>query len=373
MRLVMVVVDSRATWSRALTVCEAIQGRDDLELQLVLIGPLADRSGMIIDDFLVDQRMPPMGETMAAQVSNHIAWLAYLIGGDHPDIVVSVTDRYESFAVATAAALSNTHLAHIQGGEVSGSLDESMRHAITKLAHIHFPANQDSAERIIKLGEAPEYVFNVGCPATDLLLKVDVREPPIGEPPLCMVPYALVNYNPVTTETPKANGHAARHLLDACRLMCQQAKLRTIVIGPNHDPGHEAITEAIHAWSPHRGSWMPGYSQTLYSSVTHPDFIRLMAHAAVMVGNSSAGIREACYFGTPVVDVGIRQQGRACSANVLMVQEPTIESIRKAIASQLAHGLYPPEQPFGNGGAGEKIAELLATMDLPPIQKRIRY
>lgn len=354
MRTILVAVDSRATWSRALTVCEAIQRRKDLKLQLVLMGPASHepRPASLVPD--VEIRISrPTGWSMARLTGEYVETLGLNIEQDRPDIVISVTDRYESLAVAVAAALSNVHLAHIQGGEVSGGIDESMRHAITKLAHIHFPANVDSANRIERMGEDPAYIFNVGCPATDLLLRVDVGEPPAQ-------PYILVSYNPVTTISDAGNYAHMMAILGACHPLIDRGYGLTVA-APNHDPGSDAVHHALN-----------DTGTACEFSLPHTDFIRLMANAAVMVGNSSAGIREACYFGTPVVDVGIRQQARVCSANVLPVPEVTRKTVQTAIAFQLG-GRYPPEQPFGNGGAGEKIAELLATMELPPIQKRIRY
>jgi len=351
----MVCVDSRATWSRALTVCEAIQKRKDLKLQLVLMGPASYEPTPASLGPDVEVRISrPAGRSMAWLTGQYIDCLGYNIEHDQPDIVVSVTDRYESLAVAAAASLSGVHLAHIQGGEVSGSLDESMRHAITKLSHIHFPANQDSAQRIERMGEDPAYIFNVGCPATDLLLRVKVDDPPSH-------PYALLSYNPVTTLKPGENLNHMSEILQACDHLYDLG-FPLVIVGPNHDPGADEVLEAIH-----------DDGEICVPSMSHSDFIRLMAQARVMVGNSSAGIREACYFGTPVVNVGRRQQGRTASSNVLTVNAPNWENIKDAIAIQLAHGRYPPEQPFGSGGAGETIAELLSTMELPPIQKRIRY
>lgn len=363
MRTILVAVDSRATWSRAKTVCEEIQKRDnELRLQLVLVGPLAN-SGHLLDGIEVGGRFldPEPSQSMPVTVGHLVSHLSYRIELYHPDIVVSVTDRYESLAVAVAAALSNVHLAHIQGGEVSGGIDESIRHAITKLAHVHFPANAESEARIVLMGEEPAYIFNVGCPATDLLLRVDIGPNPVEQ-------YILVSYNPVTTISIEENQLALVQMLMAC----ENSGLATKVVGPNHDPGGAKLWEVIEftrETMEHAGrGWL-----TTMGSLPHTDFVRLMAHASVMVGNSSSGIREACYFGTPVVDVGIRQQGRARTKNVMQVEKGDEHSIRYSTAFQRLHGRYSPEQPFGKGGAGETIAELLATMELPPIQKRIRY
>lgn len=364
MRTIMVCVDSRATWSRALTVCEAIQKRKDLKLQLVLVGPLAQSSGSVLDEIKVTAKLPGFNPAMnMAEIAGYLTYdIARKIAVLKPCIVVSVTDRYESLAVAVAAVLSGVHLAHIQGGEVSGCIDESIRHAITKLAHIHFPANQDSADRIMRLGEDPAYVFDVGCPATDLLLRVNIGPNPV-------FPYILVNYNPVTTIPHGMNFKHMQDILDACDSI--DPSLEVKVVGPNHDPGSGDVWEAIHKWS--QDYELIGADAPVQASLPHPDFISLMAHASVLVGNSSAGIREACYFGTPVVDVGIRQQGRACTRNVLIVSAPDRDSIEKTIAFQLGHGRYPPERPFGNGGAGAEMARILAEAPLPPLQKHITH
>ncbi len=360
MRSLLLVCDSRATWSRALTVCEAAQDRDDLTLLLVLLGPLAvaDRHDSLLDGIPVGARLglhPGWRLSMAEQTGHYIAELAEFISARRPDVVVSMTDRHESLAAAVAGALSGRHVAHIQGGEVSGSLDESMRHAISKLAHIHFPANADSAQRIERLGEDPKHIHTVGCPATDLLLRVDVGAP-LPNPGR----HLLVSYNPVTTLPAERNYVHMRAILEACQER-QRGGLPLLVVGPNHDQGEDAVWKAIR-----------DAGAAAEPSLPHSQFIRLMANAAVMVGNSSAGIREACYWGTPVVNVGTRQQSRAVSQNVLTVTARP-EAIKDAIALQLAHGRYEPEQPFGDGGAGPRIAEILATAPLPPLQKHLRY
>ncbi len=360
MRSILVVCDSRATWSRALTVCEAAQERDDLNLLLALLGPLAaaDRTASLLDGIPIASRLglhPGWRLSMAEQTGHYIAELAEFISARRPDVVVSMTDRHESLAVAVAGALSGRHVAHIQGGEVSGSLDESMRHAITKMAHIHFPSNADSAQRIERLGEDPRHIHVVGCPATDLLLRVDV-----GAPLPHLGQHLLVSYNPVTTLPAERNYVHMRAILEACQER-QLAGLPLLVVGPNHDQGEDAVWKAIR-----------DAGAVAEPSLPHSQFIRLMANAAVMVGNSSAGIRESGYFGTPTVDVGTRQSTRARGQNVLSVP-PRLEPIRAAIATQLAHGRYPVEMLYGNGDAGRQIAEILATGALPPIQKRIMY
>jgi len=200
------------------------------------------------------------------------------------------------------------------------------------------------------MGEDPKYVRTVGCPSIDLLSRVDITERLVEEP------YILFLMHPVTTELDGVY-EATRATIECIR---QAWDGEIVTIGPNHDAGYldvwKAIKDARLIWT---------------QQVTHENFTRLMAHAEVMVGNSSAGIREAGYFGIPVVDVGIRQQYRECSFNV--ISPITISRITKSIKFQLSHGRYPLEQIYGDGHAGEQIAEILATIDLPPIQKRINY
>jgi len=267
---------------------------------------------------------------------------------------MALTDRYETLAVAQAATLMNIHIAHIQGGEVTGNIDESIRHAVTKLSHTHFPATEQSKQRIIKMGEDPKYVYCVGCPSIDLLMRVDVSERPLDEP------YILFLIHPVTTEL-DAVYTATRAVIDGIR---QAWDGLVMGIGPNHDAGYLDVWRAI-----------DDSNFRVAVTVDHKAFTRLMAHAEVMVGNSSAGIREAGYFGTPVVDVGIRQQYRERGTNVSRKQITSGYplSVWEAVNMQLYHGKYQPEQIYGDGQAGTSIAEILATIDLPSIQKRINY
>jgi UDP-hydrolysing UDP-N-acetyl-D-glucosamine 2-epimerase len=356
MRHVAIIVDSRATWTRARTICEAILARRDLELSLATVGPLAINDPSELDGIPVARNImnidTPTGY-LGIDVGDMIADVSSFLVRRQPDIVLSITDRYESLATAVAASMSGILLAHTQGGERTGSLDEAMRHAITKLAQIHFPSNADAAQRIIRMGEDPAHVHNVGCPATDLLLRVDVANRPFGP---SQPPYILVAYNPVVTE--HDNLEQMRVIMQAC----SDTGLPLIIVGPNHDPGNVDIWQGIREY--------PQF--THYATLPHDIFIRYMARAAVMVGNSSAGIREACYFGTPVVDVGTRQQGRLRSPNVATYPNDN-PSLLTLIEYQVKHGRFGKISLYGDGTAGIQIAEILATCDLPPIQKRMMY
>jgi len=337
-RKICVVTSCRADWTRGQSICEAIEARDDLELETIELESLG---GMATP------------EGMALEVGKSTIQLAAKFQHSKPDIVIALTDRYETLAVAQTAALMNIHVAHVQGGEITGTIDESIRHAVTKLSHIHFPATEESANRIIAMGEDPNYVFNVGCPATDLLLRVDVSERPTGTQDKR---YILMLMHPVTTEW-EDSYNQTKAVLSACLSF---DPIVTIVVGPGHDAGSDGVVRAIED-----AGW------PMIPTIPHERFIQLMAHCEVMVGNSSAGIREACYFGTPVVDVGSRQMGREGSHAVCNVHIPNQNAVISGIKSMSGYGRLKPKYLFGDGTAGTQIAHHLATMTLPSIQKRI--
>jgi len=351
MRKIAIIVDSRTQWTKARSVCEAIKAHDDLELSLAVCGPMSNLWREYLDGWIPNNVLDTHHGDMVQQSSELLEALSSYFYTTKPDIVIALTDRYETLAVAQAATLMNIHIAHIQGGEVTGNIDESIRHAVTKLSHIHFPATEQSKQRIIKMGEDPKYVYNVGCPSIDLLMRVDVSERPVEEP------YILFLMHSVTTELEDVY-EATRATIEGIR----QAWDGLIAgVGPNHDAGYLEVWRAI-----------KDCGLTIPHNVDHETFTRLMAHAEVMVGNSSAGIREAEQFGTPVVNVGHRQDYRERSYNV--VSNGNYWSfLHTCIEHQIGHGKYEPEQIYGNGHAGEQIADILATIDLPPIQKRINY
>jgi UDP-hydrolysing UDP-N-acetyl-D-glucosamine 2-epimerase len=270
-----------------------------------------------------------------------------------PDLVIALTDRYETLAVASTAALMNIPIAHIQGGEVTGTIDESIRHSVTKLSHVHFVATEDARDRVIRMGEDSRYVFNVGCPASDLLLRVDVSTRVITDD------YILVLMHPVTTEY----GESYQQMDAVLRGVKAAWDGLIVVVGPNHDAGSHGIWKAI------KESGLSAPNQVPFN-----EWVNLMAHAEVLVGNSSSGIREACYFGTPTVDIGTRQQGRKPRGqNVHHVSLGTNhdwEHIAFKVQTQLSMGRYAPEYLYGNGNAGVLIARILGEIELPPIQKR---
>lgn len=383
MRKICAITANRADFSRIESILRAIQKRADLELRLVVMGShLLPAKGRTIDeiikkgftpDFQIDMEVPggtPLA--MTESVGLGITKLAEVMDSLRPDIVIVPVDRFESLAMGVAAALMNIRVAHIQGGEVTGTIDESIRHALTKLAHLHFVATEASRERVIKMGERADMVFNVGCPATDLLLQAPeysqeetltkLNDLIAGQKKLdAKSSYIFVLQHPVTTEFTAASDEI-KATLEAIKNL----NLQVIIGWPNIDAGGEAITKVL-----------DNYLQTAQNVFTFAHiptdlFINILRHAACQVGNSSSGIREAGYFGTPVVNVGSRQNSRERGQNVIDVGYDAAE-IKKAIQAQLQHGRYPAEMIYGNGHSGEKIADILAAVELPQIQKIITY
>ncbi|MDP6085965.1 MAG: UDP-N-acetylglucosamine 2-epimerase [Nitrospinota bacterium] len=381
-RKICVVTGNQADYTRCRTVMRAIDRDPRLELQTVVTGAhLLRRHGytvdLIVDDgFTIDEKIYQIIEgenptAMARSIGLGICDLATCFERLRPDVAVVPGDRFEALSAAIAASAMNIPVAHIQGGEVTGSFDESIRHAITKLSHIHFPATEDARKKIIAMGENPDFVFNVGCPGTDSVLEVtglnrkqfaeELKLLWKNEPLFCEdEPFLLLVQHPVTTQFEEQEEQILKTLDAVFR-----TNLYTICFWPNVDAGAGQIVEKIRVFSRRNGAHGRYFTLNLLSPLI---FVNMMRHAACMVGNSSAGIRETCYLGTPVVNVGIRQQRRERGHNV--VDSPNdSESIYRAIMAQVEHGRYEPTPIYGDGRAGEKVAETLAEITLPSIQK----
>jgi UDP-hydrolysing UDP-N-acetyl-D-glucosamine 2-epimerase len=378
-RKVCVVVASRANYARIKTGLEAIRDHPDLELQLVAGASLVlERFGNALEVLTMDGFVPNAtirfiieGETpatMAKSTGLGMLELPTVFELLQPDVVVTVADRFETIATAVAAAYMNIPVAHTQGGEVSGSIDESVRHAVTKLSHVHFPATELSAQRVIAMGEDPAWVFNVGCPSIDLVARTepgirrDVLEQfgGVGARVDPEQPFVLVMQHPVTTEYGQGMDQI-NETLDAVA----ELGLQALVFWPNVDAGSEDVAKGIRVFRELGRANGFHFFRNLPPEV----FVKLMAHCACMVGNSSAALREGSFLGTPAVTIGTRQQGRERAANVVEVEHDRGE-IGDAIRDQVAHGPYERSHLFGDGTAGAKIADVLAVVR-PTVQKRL--
>lgn len=383
-RKICVVVHSRANYGRIKSVMRAINNHSDLELQL-LVGSsaLLYRFGSVIDIIRGDGFKENAvvhsileGETpttMAKSTGMAITELATHFENLKPDIVVTVADRFETLSTAVAASYMNIALAHSQGGEVTGSIDESVRHAITKLAHIHFPATKRAKDYLLRMGEEKESVHLTGCPAIDLVAESDLNLPKdlfrrtsgVGDELTTNKEYIIVLQHPVTTEF-GSGFKQIQETLDAVHKVSKTG-MQIVWLWPNVDAGSDDISKGIRMFRDSEEA----RNMHFYKNFTPEDYVLLLANASCIVGNSSSGLREGAFLGTPCVNIGSRQDGRERAANVIDVKYDSLE-IKNAINQQLKHGRYTSSDLVGDGTAGKQIAEVLATTKLK-IQKQISY
>lgn len=386
-RKICVFIGSRANYSSIKSAMLSIKAHPRLELQLILgASALLERYGRVEqlirqDGFEPDFRFYNIVEgenpvTMAQSTGLGIVEAAMVLENLKPDFVLIVGDRFEMMAVTLAAAYMNIRIAHTMGGEVTGTIDESIRHAITKFAHVHFPASENAKERIIKLGEDPAYVFNTGCPRMDLvreevaknsserLAEIFTTYRGVGKGGFDLTkPFLLVSQHPVTTEF----GDNRRQIEETLYAL-KETGLPVIMLWPNIDAGSDETSTGIRAF---REFERPDEWLYLIKNLPVNNYIHLMKNCACLVGNSSSGIREGATIGTPVVNIGTRQHKRDMGENVINCGYDRGE-IKAAILKQLAHGRYAENDLYGDGHAGDQIAEILATVN-PPVQKTICY
>lgn len=382
-RKVCVIITTRGNYAKMKSVMRAIKAREQMELQVVVGGGATlPKYGNIVGSlnggefdinhsvhFLVEGENPL---TMAKSAGLAIIEFSSIFENLKPDVVMVIADRFECLSIAMAAGYMNIPLAHVEGGEVSGSIDESVRHAITKLSHLHFPATAEAAERIKRLGEDPASIFTVGCTSLDVISELDLNDlsgiervqQTVGVGALLDTsqPYLVVIQHPVTTEYRDNLAHVNETLQAV-----HEVRMNTFWIWPNMDAGSDGVSKGIRTFREHH---RPDYMH-LFKSLPIELYAPLLKNAACIVGNSSSGIREAAFLGVPTVNIGSRQMGRQRGANVVDVDYDR-RQIAEAIRAQVAHGPYPPDHLYGNGKAGERIANILATYQFR-LQKRIHY
>jgi GDP/UDP-N,N'-diacetylbacillosamine 2-epimerase (hydrolysing) len=310
------------------------------------------------------------GGNQARAVGNAVLGITSALEDLRPDILIVLGDRGEMLAGAIAAVHLNIPVAHVHGGDVTGTVDELVRHAITKLSHVHFAATEDSAERLRRLGERPEHVHVVGAPGLDYLRRFE----PIADAELqaevgvdVASPFVLFTQHPVTTEMSDA---AAQMEMSLKAL--EQAAVQVVATYPNADAGGRAMIQALERRRDR--AWLH-----IFPSLGQRRFASLLKKTAAMVGNSSSGIIEAPFFGVPVVNIGSRQAGRLRAENVLDVEHDQ-EAIRSAIVCALSDEDFKARargarNPYGDGHAGEKIVEILDSLEIGPelLNKQIAY
>jgi UDP-hydrolysing UDP-N-acetyl-D-glucosamine 2-epimerase len=263
----------------------------------------------------------------------------------------------------------NICIAHVQGGEVSGSIDESARHAISKFAHFHFPSTRRSADYVIRMGERADTILSVGCPSSDIAKQLDrTLAPEIlnsrggGATIDVTKPFLLVLFHPTTTEY----GGEKKQMEEILKAL-SEVRQQTVLLWPNIDAGSDQVTKAIRVF---RDNKHPDWLRTLIN-LTPENYQKVLANTACAIGNSSSFVRDAGYFGTPIVLVGNRQEGRETDRHVAAVP-PIAATVAEAIRRQLDHGRYAPSALYGDGNVAERIADGLARLE-PYVQKRLSY
>ena len=379
-RKICVVLVDRANYGRLKPVMRAIQAEPRLQLQVLAAGTMVlerfhqpvnvvRADGFHVDGEIYIELEGSTPATMAKSIGFGVVEFASEFQRLKPDIVLLIGDRYEALAAALAAAYMNLCIAHIQGGEVSGSIDESARHAITKFAHFHFPSTRRSAEYVIRMGEDPSTILAVGCPSSDIARLLDrqlsgevLNSTGSGSPIDVSKPFLLTIFHPTTTEYGD-EGNQADELFEAL----DRLKIQTILLWPNIDAGADHISKTVRVF---RERAKPTWLRTI-TNFAPESYLKVLCNAACAIGNSSSFVRDASFFGTPVVLVGNRQDGREIDRHVLPVAA-NADHIVAAVTAQLQQGRYPSSTLYGDGHVSERIAAGLARLT-PYVQKRLNY
>jgi UDP-hydrolysing UDP-N-acetyl-D-glucosamine 2-epimerase len=372
MRKICVVITARPSYSRIKSVLSAIKNCKDMELQLVVMASaLIDRYGSAVetiekDGFLIDAKLFTVfeGESLSAAAKTTgigVLELSTVFAKLNPDFVITIADRFETMATAVSAAYMNIPLIHIQGGEITGNIDEKVRHSITKLADYHFVATEIARKRVVLLGEDPSTVFNTGCPSLDLIsedLELDFnpfeKYGGVGDKFCLESGYFVVMQHPVTNEYGQAHNQIQTTIQAISTL-----GLPTFWFWPNVDAGSDEVSKGIRV--ARENGQLPKVH--FFKNMEPLDFLKLLNSSLCLIGNSSVGIRECSYIGLPVVNIGSRQNKRERGNNVLDVSYDAMEIVN-AINFHIERKERHKSFIYGDGRAGSKIAELLLT--IPP-------
>jgi UDP-hydrolysing UDP-N-acetyl-D-glucosamine 2-epimerase len=382
-RRICVLVTARPSYSRIRSALKAIQDHPELELQLVVAASaLLERYGNAIDAIEHDGFHPSArvymvleGEnlvTSAKSTGLGLVELATVFDNLRPDAVVTVADRYETLATAVAASYMNIPVVHVQGGEVTGSIDEKVRHAVTKLANLHLVSTPAARERVIRLGEEPESVVVTGCPSIDIAATVAARpgldfDPferygGVGPREDLSKGFLVVMQHPVTTEYEEARRQVEETLHGV-----KDIGLPVLWFWPNVDAGSDGTSKGIRVFREHEKATNFHFFRNMFPE----DFLQLLRGASAIVGNSSVAIRECSYLGVPAVNIGSRQKGRERGRNVIDVDHDRA-AVSAAVREQIGRARPPSDSLYGDGRAGERIAHTLARSELR-IEKRLTY
>lgn len=380
-RTILFITERRADYSRLKPIMKMVQTSKKLELRLVVTGThllknFGETKKVIErDGFKIDAAVPMFkadggdeGTDMVDAMGRVLQALPAVFKKLKPDIVFCGFDLDAHLAAAITAMHMNIHVAHIQGGEVSGTIDEVLRHACTKFSHLHFAATEQSRRRIIKLGENPKYVYNVGSPSLDTIHSIIYPSRAVIFKKYGLDPdkkLIILLQHPVTTEVDEVETQI-NQTTDAVLAINKKYNTQTLAIYSNNDAGGKRIV-----------AHLKDSGFTVLPHIVYEDFLRFLRHASVLVGNSSTGIHEAPSFGLPAVNVGTRQQFRERGKNVLDTlykKAKIIKVIEKSLFDKnWIKMVKSASNPYDNGNTAKQVVKILETIKLPPIQKVITY
>ncbi len=377
---IFIVTERRADFSRFKPIIKLIEKEKKLSYSLVVTGlHISKMFGSSINEiiesgFKIKTKFKMFGKNYntindGAAMSNAIGKvfenLPRILKREKPDIILSGFDIAANFALSVCGAHMNIPVAHIQGGEVSGTIDESLRHAITKFSHIHFTANSETKKRLIKMGEVPKNIYSVGCPSIDALIsenliskkkiltkfKIDISKP-----------YVLVIQHPVTTELDQSK----KQITETIKAV-KKFSIQHLIIFPNNDAGSKNILNSIHKEK-------INYTPTLKLS----EYKTLLKSCAMLIGNSSSGVHEAATFKIPVINIGTRQNGRMKPENIINVDHNRRKiyfAMRTALSKKFLKKIRKIKNPYGDGKSAHRIIKILKKINLRKIniQKQITY
>ena len=374
---ILTLVERRADYSRMRPILKELCKDPFFDVYLIVTGVcLLDTHGKDInyikeDGFKINAEVPMFEENEKNTNTSMVRALAKVLDGItteiekfQPDLVLTGFDIGANFATTIAAAHMNIPVAHIQGGEVTGSIDESIRHAMSKFSHIHFPATEDSRDRLIRLGENPSHIFNVGCPSIDTIVQtplIDKRKLELKFKLNFSKPIILLIQHSVTSESLQSQ----KQILNTIAVI-KELGIQALVALPNNDAGSSEIIDEIK----NSGlSWYP--------SLSTDEFVNLYRHIWAIVGNSSSGIHESSTFEIPAVNIGTRQNGRERAKNVIDVsyEKSDIKSgIKKALFDEdFRSGIKGMKNPYGEGNSSEKIIKILKSIPIEGIAQKFFY
>jgi UDP-hydrolysing UDP-N-acetyl-D-glucosamine 2-epimerase len=379
-RKILVAITARPSYSRIRSALVHLRNDPAVELKILCSGSaLLDRYGRVVDliredGFDVVDEMYTFIEgddliNMALTTSNTITYTATILRRERPDMVLTIADRYETIGTAIAASYMNVPLVHVQGGELTGNIDEKVRHAITKLSDLHLVSTESARRRLDRMGEDPASIHVTGCPSIDIAresleISFDEVSQAINRVAAGTLLEAGGDYVVILLH-PETDTH--EHSFERMAMLLEEVSkldMPAIVFWPNVDAGSDHTSKAIRLF---RESGRAGHF-TFVKNLEGHMFLALLRNSRCLVGNSSVGIRECSYLGTPVINIGDRQQGRERAVNVLDIEWDPAE-LARALRTQIAHGAYPSSNLYGEGYAGHAIAQTIVAAE-PTFAKR---